>query len=293
MTKLDYIQRFVFDELDARGCIVRLDESSAAIQQTHHYPAPLAKILNQFAVAAALLRDSIKIDGSVTIQLRTPGAIKLMMADCLHDRRVRAIAEYEATELAAGESIQFNQLGQGAVLAITITPEEGERYQSIVPLESVTLEACLEDYFARSEQLPTWFSLHADQQRGLGVALHALPKEKIADAKETEEHFARLNALLKTLSDEEALALESDEILTRLFHEESCRLFEPRAVEFGCECSAQKSLDAVKSLGEPEVTALINEQREAGETSLTVDCHFCFQRYEFDFDSMRSLFVQA
>lgn len=36
---------------------------------------------------------------------------------------------------------------------ITITPEEGERYQGVVGLEGDTLAACLEDYFLRSEQL--------------------------------------------------------------------------------------------------------------------------------------------
>jgi len=80
----DFRQRFVFDDLDMRGCIVRLDQTCEAIQSTHHYPPNLAKTLNQFALAATLLRDSIKIDGSLTIQLRTPGAIKLIMADCLH-----------------------------------------------------------------------------------------------------------------------------------------------------------------------------------------------------------------
>ncbi len=38
---------------------------------------------------------------------------------------------------------------------ITITPEEGERYQGVVGLEGDTLAACTEDYFLRSEQLPT------------------------------------------------------------------------------------------------------------------------------------------
>ncbi len=45
-------------------------------------------------------------------------------------------------------------VGNGYVV-ITITPSEGERYQGVVGLEGDTLAACLEDYFMRSEQLPT------------------------------------------------------------------------------------------------------------------------------------------
>lgn len=295
MSNKDYVRRFVFDELDARGCIVRLEESSNAIQQTHYYPPNLAKLLNQFALAAVLLHDSIKIASSVTIQLRNTNnlqanAISLLMADCMPDRKVRAIAEYENELLSSDTTLDLTNLADSATLTITITPEEGERYQSIVPMEHSSLAECLEDYFERSEQLPTWFKLIADQEQALGISIHALPAEKNKDTAVRQDSFARLNALLNTLTDDEALQLEAQEILTRLFHEESCRLFDPAAVEFGCVCSAQKSLDAIKSLGEQDVDALLAEQREQGSESLFVDCHFCFQRYEFDFEKIKELF---
>jgi len=291
MPSLDFVQRFVFDELDARGCLVRLDQTCETIQQTHHYPAGLAEVLNQFAVAAVLLRDSIKLHGSVTIQLRTHGAIKVLMADCMSDRRVRAIAEYESELFAAGRVIDFSQMGDEATLAITITPDEGDRYQSIVPMERASLAECLQDYFARSEQLPTWFSLFANQQSGLGIAVHALPADKVQNRALSQQHFDRLRILLDTLTEQEALALDSEAILTRLFHQESCRLFDPKSVEFGCVCSSQKSLDAIRSLGKPDVIKLISEQRAQGNQGLVVDCHFCFQRYEYPFSEINGLFA--
>lgn len=291
MNQLDIRQRFVFDELDARGCIVRLDETSESIQATHHYPANLAKLLNEFALAATLLRDSIKIEGSLTIQLRSEGAIKLIMADCMADRRVRAISEYDNETLLANDSLELDKLGNGAMLAITITPDEGERYQSIVPIENASLSACLEDYFQRSEQLPSLFRLLSDQEKALGVSIHALPAEKVKDKNEAAQHLERIKALLNTLHTEEALSLEPEQVLTRLFHEESCRLFDSHPVEFGCVCSEKKSLDAIASLGQDEVSALITEQKEEGNESLVVDCHFCFQRYEFSFEHINGLFT--
>ena len=292
MSSSDFRQRFVFDQLDVRGCVVRLEQTCEAIQATHHYPKPLANLLNQFALAATLLRDSIKIDGSLTIQLRSPGSINLLMADCMADRRIRAIAEYDSAALVAGDLIQLNDLGNNSTLTITISPEGGERYQSIVPIEHSSLAECLEDYFARSEQLPSLFSFHADHESAFGIALHALPPEKIADKKDSIEHFERLQALLKSLRTDEALTLQSDEILTRLFHQESCRLFDANAVEFGCICSSEKSLDAVKALGQEDIDSLIEEQKAQGKQSLVVDCHFCFQRYEFEFNKLTTLFEQ-
>lgn len=286
MTQTDFRQRFVFDQLDARGCVARLDKTIASIQTTHHYPDNLAQVLNQFALAATLLRDSIKIDGSLTIQLRTQGAISLIMADCMADRRVRAIAEYDAEALAPNDPIDLNSVGENTVLAITITPEEGERYQSIVPIEHESLALCLADYFQRSEQLSSQFLFHATKELALGIAIHGLPPEKVTDKAVSDEHFSRLGLLLRSLSQEEALTLTSQELLTRIFHEESCRLFDAHAVEFGCQCSAQKSLEAIHALGEADVQQLIAEQQADGNHSLIVDCHFCFQRYEFDFNQL-------
>ena len=246
--------------------------------------------LNEFALAAALLRDSLKFDGSLTIQLRTPGAIQLLIADCLSDRSLRAICEYDATQMSLNHAIKLNELGSGAVLAITISPNEGERYQSIVPIERESLSACLEDYYERSEQLPSRFKLLTDQAQGVGIALHALPKDKVANNEQAEAHFDRLNVLLNTLSLEEALNLDSNSILTRLFHDEHCRLFEAHKVQFGCPCSTKKSLDSITALGKEEVQNLISEQKQRGESKVVIDCHFCFQRYDFDFATIMAVF---
>jgi molecular chaperone Hsp33 len=286
----DYVQRFVFDDLDARGCIVRLETTCEEIQATHHYTKELGYLLNQFAVAAVLLRDSLKVQADITIQLRTPDAISLLMADCQSDYKVRAICEYEQSKIVSGKPVRFDEFSKGSTLTITITPKEGERYQGIVPIEQASFTKCLEDYFARSEQLPTWFNFFANSDIALGIAIHALPSEKVKDSEQTQEYFERLQMLLNTLSEEEALSLSANEILTRLFHEESCRLFDAKPVKFGCVCSAQKSLDAIKSLGEQEVAELVEEQKEQGASTVVVDCHFCFQRYEFEFDQIKALF---
>ena len=287
----DQLQRFVFDEMDARGCIVRLHDTCEDIQATHYYPPKLAKILNQFTAAVTLLRDSIKIASSVTIQLRSTSTISLIMADCMSDRSVRAIAEYDADALNANDEIEFNKMGEGATLAITITPDEGERYQAIVPIEHAGLEQCLEDYFARSEQLPTWFRLLSNTEQCVGIAIHALPNEKIKECDETAENFARLKTLLTTLNFEETVNLESEHILRRLFHDESCRVFNPIEVRFGCHCSMEKSRDALNALGAEDLAKLVAEQELNGNTNLVVDCHFCFQRYEFEIDKLDPLLI--
>lgn len=283
----DQLQRFVFSELDARGAVVRLDKTCQSIQATHHYPASLAVLLNEFSVAVSLLQDSIKIAADVTLQLRSSGAIGLIMADCLANKQVRAICEYDAQQLASSSELSLQELGNDAVLAITITPEDGERYQGIVPIEHDKLEECLEDYFARSEQLPTHFILLANQEKATGIAIHALPAQKITEKQLGAEEFQRLGTLLKTLSVDEVQSLSNEDVLHRLFHKDECRVFEATPLSFGCRCSEAASLNAIVALGDEEVSALIEEQQQKGLDHIEVDCHFCFQQYQFSFDDVR------
>ena len=281
----DFIQRFSFDELDARGCYVRLDQTIEDIQATHHYPEPLAKLLNEFAASAVLLRDSVKLDGSLTIQYRSDDAISMIVADCSTEYGVRAVCEYDAAALASvGDEINLQALSNNATLTITISPTKGKRYQGVVAIESASLAGCLEDYFLRSEQLPSRFTIAADRHQAIGISLYALPEQDSEIVAILKDDWNRLNILMGTLTDDEMRELEATEILRRLFHEEHCRSHEKKSVSFQCDCSRERSANALKSLGLEELEAIKKEQE-----LVSIDCHFCFQRYEFnhaDLDEM-------
>jgi len=274
----DFIQRFSFDELDARGCYVRLNQTIEDIQATHHYPEPLAKLLNEFAVSAVLLRDSVKLDGSLTIQYRSDDAISIIVADCSAEYGVRAVCEYDAAALTSiGDTVDLQNLSNNATLTITISPENGKRYQGVVAIESPSLVECLQDYFIRSEQLPSRFAIVADRHQAIGVSLYALPEQDSEIVAILKDDWQRLNMLMDTLTDEEMRDLEATELLRRLFHEEHCRSYEEKKVSFQCDCSRERSAIALKSLGLQELKNIKQEQE-----SVSIDCHFCFQRYEFD-----------
>lgn len=289
----DFVQRFSFDDLDARGCYVRLDESIRDIQATHHYPAALAKLLNEFAVSAVLLRDSVKLDGSLTIQYGTShesqNGVNMIVADCSHDYGVRAVCEFDAETLPANiSSMSLRDLSLNATLAITISPKDGQRYQGVVAIESDTLSGCLQDYFLRSEQLPSRFEFVVDEENAVGMSIHTLPKQDSGidatlDAA-FKDDWQRLNILCDTLTDQEMRELDTQTLLTRVFHEDQCRLHDAKQVNFSCDCSRERSAAAIKNLGNAEIESLIQEQ-----DLVTIDCHFCFQRYEFDQQALKDL----
>ena len=88
----------------------------------------------------------------------------------------------------------------------------------------------------------------------------------------------RIGHLVDTLGKEEMLATAPEELLYRLFHEESVRLFDPRPLAFGCSCTRERVESMLRSLGREEVEAAL----EAREGEIEVICEFCAQRYTFD-----------
>lgn len=287
----DIVRRFSFEELDARGCYVNLQATIQDIQATHHYPPALAKLLNEFAVSAVLLRDSVKLDGSLTIQYRaganSTGGVRMIIADCSYDYGVRAICEFDTQKLPTVDQLDLREIGTDATLTITISPKTGKRYQGVVAIDAATLSACLQDYFLRSEQLPSRFEIMAETDSVVGISIHALPEQDSEIVATLKDDWNRLNILMDTLTDEELRELDVETVLTRLFHEENCRLHEQKSVRFFCDCSRERSAGAIKSLGKAEVESLMQEQDR-----VVIDCHFCFQRYEFDQQDLQGLIAE-
>lgn len=180
----------------------------------------------------------------------------------------------------SGETLH-ELLGQSR-MAITITPEKGQRYQGVVPREADNLAGCLEEYFERSEQIATSLFLFADGDTAAGLLLQRLP----GHTEEDDDLWNRVNHLARTVEAEELLKLDSETLLHRLFHEETVRLYEPEPVEFRCSCSRERTLAALESIGKEECYSILDEQG-----SIDMDCQFCHANYRFNRNDIDHLFT--
>jgi molecular chaperone Hsp33 len=281
----DFSQRFLFDDSDIRGELVVLHESYQHVLAKHAYPQPVAQLLGELLAAAALLVDTLKFDGLLVLQARSAGAVPLLMVECSSAGELRGIARYDAELIGADAGLA--QMMPEGVLAMTIDPQNGQRYQGIVSLDGATLADCLPNYFASSEQLPTRFWLCADGQRARGLLLQQLPADRLKDPEAREASWQHVATLAGTLQTEELLGLDNQTLLHRLYHEEPLRLFDPRALQFRCSCSRERSANALVSLGQADAELLLREH--AG--SVVIDCQFCNQRYAFDAADVAQLFA--
>lgn len=285
MRDADFSQRFLFDNTDVRGELVDLESSYAEVLAKHAYPAPVAELLGEMLAAVTLLSDTLKYDGLLVLQARSSGPVPLLMVECSSAREIRGIARYDAEAL--GEARSLRELMPDGVLAMTVDPREGKRYQGIVSLDGETLAECLSGYFALSQQLPTRFWLNADGRRARGLLLQQLPADRLPDAEARSASWEHLVTLADTLSAEELLGLDNPTLLHRLYHQEEVRLFDPLPLRFACSCSRERSANALVSLGETDARALLEEQGG----SLLVDCQFCNHRYLFDAADIAQLFA--
>lgn len=285
MSFQDSTQRFLFEHADVRGELVSLDQSYQEVLSKHPYPAPVKDLLGEMLAAAVLLSTTIKFEGLLILQASSQGPLSTLMVECSSSQAVRAIARYQ--DDLSGQTLQ--ELMPNGMLAITIDPDNGQRYQGIVSLEGASLAEALNGYFENSEQLATRFRLQADGQRARGFLLQALPADRQKDAEQRTETWEHLNILAGTLKAEELATLDNQTLLHRLFHEEDLRLFPPAPVRFECSCSEQRSANALISLGRDDALALLSEQ--GGE--IEIDCQFCNSHYRFAQGDVEALFDAA
>ncbi|MEO0974679.1 MAG: Hsp33 family molecular chaperone HslO [Pseudomonadota bacterium] len=284
----DKVRRFVFEEAPVRGQLVDLTESWKAALATRRYAIPVREVLGQAMGAVALLASSLKFDGRMTLQVTGDGPLRMLVVQCRSDLSMRAMSHAEDD---ACETTTFRELVGDGRLVLSLEATDGQRYQGIIALERPTFVACLENYFANSEQLPTRLWLRANRQRVVGLLLQKMPlEENVPEAAEAEatNHWGRLQGLVDVASPDELLRHDDEALLRKLFTSDDVRLFDPTPLRFHCPCSRERIARVLRMMGREEVDA---EVAESG--ALTVSCEFCGRSYAYDEEDVAQLFARS
>jgi molecular chaperone Hsp33 len=298
-TPRDEVRRFIVENRPVRGHWVRLEGAWRELRAHRDYPQPVRELLGQAVAASVLLAATLKFHGQLTLQLQGNGAVSLLVAQCTHDYRLRAVARFDDDAVAAlstnaafgetgdtGDSIFRRLVGSEGRIAVTVEADErNTRYQGIVPLTGDSLAGSLEAYFARSEQLPTRVLLAADGERGAGVLVQKLPEDAATDEEQMREIWEQAERGIERLSADDLLQCPVEELLGRGFSAQDMRLFRGAPVQFECRCSHGRVTSLLKALGPEEVRDVLREQG-----SVTVTCEFCHRPYRFDAGDVEALF---
>jgi len=307
----DAVVPFTLDKLDTRGRVVRLGAALDTILSRHDYPVPVARLLGEAVVLAALIGSSLKFEGRFILQTQTDGPVNLIVVDFDAPDGMRGYARFDRDAVVkaaeAGRVGPAELLGKGH-LAMTI--DQGphtERYQGIVALEGNSLEEVAHTYFMQSEQIPTQVRLavaqmstrgdHRPRWRAGGMLIQHLPPSGLAvmpdlpgngdfanpDMADPDfveaDGWSEARALLGTVDDLELADpdISPERLMFRLFHETGVRVFPPQILEERCTCSAERIEDMLAN-------SFSDEEREdmAVDGEIEVVCEFCSTAYRFN-----------
>lgn len=273
----DHVIPFVFEGLPVRGALIHLSRSWRRMLRDHDYDPVVQDTLGHAAAATGLVAQSLKFDGSVTMQIRGDGELRMLVMQCTSELELRGMA----TSDAHVDARSFTELVRDA--HCTITVDSGERpYQGIVAIEGTSLAASLENYFTRSAQVPSHVVLVSDDALCGGLLLQQMPGQKRIG----EDDWMRLGFMAATLKTEDLQGSTGIELVGKLFAQDDLRVFRPRHVSFHCRCSRARAEEALRMLGEDDNQAAVAEQGR-----IEVTCEYCGCRRSFDAIDISRLFA--
>ena len=262
----DHVIPFVFESLPVRGEIIHLSRSWRRMLRYHDYAPIVQDTLGHAAAATALIAQSLKFDGSITLHVQGSGDLRMLVMHCTSELELRGMAS-PAPEVTA---TSFDELMQSAHCAITV--DSGERpYQGIVEVNRDSFSASLENYFARSAQVPSHVALLSDDELSGGILLQKMPGQAI-----DPDDWSRLGLLAKTLSKDDLTRDSGLDLIGKLFNEDDVRVYRGKPVIFKCRCSQRRAEGVLRMLGAEEIDAALEEQGR-----IEVTCEYCGRMRRF------------
>ncbi len=235
----DFVLPFDLPAAGLRGRIVRLDATSARALSAHALPEPASRVLGETLALAAVLGTALKLDGRLTVQTKSNGALDLVTADYLRRAGRQAqgrawICAAERREVRGAQgprqilcnSLELDRLQSPSSRARVIRPiKASSRFHpmELGPLRkpiSVSRSNCRRairlaaaPLFEAGKTAPSW--------RAGGIMLQVTP-----DAQRSDDDWERLSMFLKTVEPIELVdtSLPAETLLWRLFHEDETRV---------------------------------------------------------------------
>jgi molecular chaperone Hsp33 len=288
----DLVGAFQIEGEPVRGRVARLGAAIDEILTGHDYPEPVANLLGEACALAALVGSNLKFDGRLIVEARGAGPVRYVVADYDTSGGLRGYCRFDAEEVervsrgfqGAGAR---TLLGEGVFMMTVDQGADMDRYQGVTTIEGETLALCAEQYFAQSEQTPTRVRLavgrEADAWRAGGFLIQHIAAD---DARgDTIEAWNRTQAFFETIGEDELLdlALSSDTLLFRLFHEDGVRVFGSRPLRAFCRCSQERIETVLKSFDAAERADMVED-----DGKIRVTCEYCSRVYAVEPETLKA-----
>ncbi len=274
----------------ARAFLIDSTRTVETARFTHGLSRTAAAALGRTLTCSAVLGHMLKgADESVTCRVDGGGPLGLIMTVAKNDGSVKGFVSHPSVDLPRrGEKLDVGgAVGREGTLTVIKDMRMKEPYIGQVALRSGEIGEDFAMYFTSSEQTPSLVSvgvLVSDKVVAAGgLIIQMLPNADEIAIKSIEYSAGMFMDISKTIL-EYGLEGSVGQLLCHLEPEILSR--EP--VMYKCDCSRERVEKALVSLGEKELTDMLNEQHGA-----SVDCHFCNTRRKFSEEQLEELIARA
>lgn len=287
---------FFIDNGAYQGRLIRMSSVLDTIIGKHCYPRPVAAVVAESTVLAAMLASTLKYEGLFTLQTQSNGAVSMVVVDVTSEGKIRACASFDEEHLKQNQELRKTSgeieaaphlMGKGHLAFTVDQGPNTELYQGIVDLQGKNLTECALRYFKQSEQIDTDLKLFLQAPEGesgswlaAGIMLQKMPLKggNESSPEEMEEAWNEAKVFMESLSQDEVFNAEltSEQLLHRLFHANNLSISKCKNYSFGCRCSREKLLQTLSTFSEDDINAMLENNK------VTATCHFCSEKYVFD-----------
>jgi len=269
-------------------------ELSCEAQRMHQTTPVATAALGRLLTAASMMGAFLKSDTDLlTLQLTGNGPLGRVLAVADSQCRVKGYVGNPLCDIPKKENGKLDvgsAVGKNGDLTVIRDLGLKEPYVGRIPLVSGEIGDDLTSYFATSEQTPSAVGLGVLVERDYtvrcagGFIVQVLPYADEEAISKLEENVARIGSVTDLLEGGKGPEVLLDAVLDGLEYEVTDRI----TPKYYCNCSRERVEKALISMGEQELTDLIETD---GKAQLT--CHFCDAVYDFDKQDLQNLLDAA
>ncbi|CAN5588590.1 Hsp33 family molecular chaperone HslO [soil metagenome] len=260
-----------------------------------HQTSPTASCaLGRVLTGTLLLGASLKEFDRLTVKIEADGAVEGITAEAITDGKVRGYIKSPLADLPQKADGNFDVAGIVGKGMFYVIRESGfelglhrEPYIGSVPIESGEIAEDFAHYLLKSEQIPSAVMLGVLLQPeepfvtcAGGVMIQMLPTANPNIAVMIEDTILHAPKLTTSIKD----GATPEDLLKMMLGIIEYEILGEKEVKFECNCSFERAVQLISSLGKTEVKSMLEEDKGA-----TMTCGFCNEIYTLDENDLRKM----
>lgn len=247
--------------------------------------AALGRTLSATSMMGVMLKN--KTD-SITVTFNGDGVCGKVLAVSDYYGNTKGYVQNPQADLPLNSKGKLDVAGAIGAGTLYIVRDEGtgEPYVGTTPIVSGEVAEDITEYFARSEQIPTACALgvligkdYSCLSAG-GYMIQLLPGAEDSFIDKIEQRITEIPPVSTLFSTGKTNA----EYLKDILGDIEFDIFDEADVSYHCDCSRKRVEKALVSLGEKELSEMVNDGK-----SIDVSCQFCDKVYTFTPEDLKNL----